>query len=198
MRLKVLRVRALWLGIGSGAAGFALGHRLAVPQPGETPAVSPPTVEQVRQLASLVTTRVEVADVQETVVEGYTGGMRVALLVRGDFLMGVDLSQAKFESVDASARTATLVLPAPRAASPRVDHARTRLFEVRDEGLWVVVPGDGGRSRVVDRAYGRAQRAVGEAATDPALVQRSKLQAEQVLTAFFGALGWTIRVRWTG
>ena len=41
------------------------------------------------------------------------------------------------------ARTATLVLPSPRAASPRVDHSRTRLFEVRDEGLWVVVPGDG-------------------------------------------------------
>jgi hypothetical protein len=128
MRLKVLRARVLCLGIGSGAAGFALGHRLAKPRPGEAPAASPPTVEQVRRLSSLVTTRVEIADVQETAVEGYTGGIRV-MLVRGDFLMGVDLSQARFESVDTVARTATLLLPAPRAASPRVDHARTRLFE---------------------------------------------------------------------
>ena len=57
-----------------------------------------------RELATLVTTWVEVAEVQVTAVEGYTGGLRVAIVVRGDFLLGIDLDQARLESVDAGGR----------------------------------------------------------------------------------------------
>lgn len=155
------------------------------------------TVEQVRALSSLVTAKVDVSDVQETRLEGYTGGVKAALLVKGDFLLGVDLSQARFESVDDAKRTAVLVLPQPKAASPRLDHARTRVYSVVETGLWQVTPGSGKSSTaVIDLAYRDAQQFVAEAAKDPALVARSRTQAESVLAAFFRATGWTVQIRW--
>ena len=78
---------------------------------GSSPPPSAPTIEQIQQLSSLVTLRVEVADVLESSITGYTGGVKAVLVVKGDLLLGVDLSQAKLEKVDLVARTAVLVLP---------------------------------------------------------------------------------------
>src|SRR5579885_451090 len=123
--MKPRWTRLVMVGAGLGT-GLALGHIGRSPSgPQSDP---PPTIQQVRELASLVTSRVEVADVQETDVSGYTGGMRVLMLVRGDFLLGVDLSASRLEAVDVSARAAVLWLPQPSVSSPRVDHTRTKLF----------------------------------------------------------------------
>lgn len=183
------------LALASAAVGWLLGR------PGSGTGTAPimptgPTIEQVRELAELVTVRVDVADVQETNVAGHLGGLRVALILKGDFLLGVDLSQARFEAIDEAAKTAVLMLPAPRATSPRVDHARTRVVQVTDEGLWVIAPGDAARGRIIGRAFAEAQAAVAGVAADRALVDRSRGRAEQVLVAFFRATGWTVRVKW--
>jgi hypothetical protein len=157
------------------------------------------TIEQVQPLDGLVTTRIEVADVLESDLDGYTGGMRVALLVKGDFLMGVDLSEARFESINDTARTAVLVLPQPQARSPRLDHEKTKVFAVSQSGLWQIAPG-GGRATgvVIDRGYREAQRFIAAACEDPALLARSRQQAEAVLATFFKAMGWDVSVQWTG
>ena len=89
-----------------------------------------------------------------------------------------------------------LVLPHPRPASPRLDHDRTRVFEISSQGLWQIAPGDGGRTRVVEMAYAEAQRTLALAAADVALMQRSKGQAEEVISSFFGGAGWSVTVRW--
>ncbi|MDB5319594.1 MAG: hypothetical protein JWN40_1225 [Phycisphaerales bacterium] len=155
------------------------------------------TVERLQPLSSLVTARVEVADVVETTLAGHTGSVKVAILVKGDFLLGTDLSAARFEGVDVNRRTATLVLTPPVAASPRVDHARTRVFAISTNGLWQVVPGvDEATTAVINRAYADAQRIVMAAADDRALLDRARRQAESVLRAFFAALGWTVAIRW--
>ena len=155
-----------------------------------------PSVKQIQQLSTLVTTRVEIADVQETEVRGYTGGTRVALLVKGDVLLGVDLAGARFEAVDRTGQSAVLRLPPPTITSPRVDHQRTKVFQVRSDGLWAIVPADLGQSLPVERAYVRAQQSVQQAATDPKLMDVSRRHAEQVIAAFFEALGWRVQVRW--
>ena len=155
------------------------------------------SIEQVQALSSLVTARVDVADVTETSIEGRTGGMHAALLVKGDFLLGTDLSQARFESVDGAARTAVLVLPQPRVTSARLDHDRTRVFAITASGLWQLTPDDGRASAaVVNRAYQDAQRQVEGACNDPSLLERARRQAESVLRAFFAAAGWQLHVRW--
>jgi hypothetical protein len=193
MKRWMIRIVLLLL---MGTAGFCLGRRIPSHPSSDRTSSRGPTVQQIQQLSTLVTTRVETADVQETSVEGYTGSMRVALLVKGDFLLGVNLAQAHFESVDHETLSAVLTLPAPQVTSPRVDHQRTRLFEITNEGLWAMVPTDAGRSKVVERAYEQAQQSVTTLASDPLLIDRSRRQAEQVICAFFQALGWSVRICW--
>src|SRR5258706_6084997 len=134
--------------VSATAAGFALGRSSSAisslsdgtGQGGRTTHTGL-TVERLQPLSSLVTARVDVADVVETTLAGHTGSVKVAILVKGDFLLGTDLSAARFEAVDVVHRTATLVLPPPAATSARVDHARTRVFAISTNGLWHVVPG---------------------------------------------------------
>src|SRR5438552_624809 len=155
--------------------GFLLGRSWTVIPPTHNQTIQTGlTIEQIQPLSSLVTTRVEVADVVETTLGGYTGGIKVAILVKGDFLLGIDLSKARFEAVDREHRTATLVLPQPSVTSPRVDHSRTRVFGISTSGLWQILPTDEGKSVVINRAYGDAQRIVEGAAGEPALLERSR------------------------
>jgi len=155
-----------------------------------------PTIEQVRQLSSLVVTKVDVADVSTTEIAGFTGGVRAALVVRGDLVIAVDLSKARFESQDPDKRTAVLVLPAPEVSRPRLDQEKTRVFELTRQGLWAVLPGDAGQSTAVNHAYRHAQKVVAAVGADPKLIEKARSDAEETLSAFFQALGWTVTVRW--
>ena len=193
------RLRPVAAGLAWAAAGFLMSLWL---RPSQRVGVEPqhqavPTVEQVRQLSTLVTSRVEVADVQVTRIAGHTGGVRAVLVVRGDLLLGIDLSRARLEAVDPSQKKAVLVLPSPAVTSPRVDHERTRLFGVSESGLWQLAPGDAAQTAAVNEAYGQAQRLVAAAGRDPALLDRSRPQAERVLACFYEALGWHVTVRWS-
>jgi hypothetical protein len=154
-------------------------------------------LEQVKGLAALTVLRVDVADVQVTDVRGYTGGVKAALVVKGDLVLSTDLSAARFESVDVEHRTAVLVLPPPRVSSPRVDHSRTRLLWVWRYGLWQAVPGDRPHAAAVNRAYEEAQAVIAAAGKDLSLDGRARAQAESVLRTFFEAVGWRLRVRWS-
>ena len=147
--------KVIWL-LAMLIAGLVLGLWLT----GRPPVRSPwtwngagLTLERVRALASLVMLRAEVADVQETSLAGYTGSIRAAVLVRGELLMGVDLSQARFEQKDDLRHTAVLCLPAPRILSARLDHERTRIFGISTRGLWLIVPsGSDADAVVINRA----------------------------------------------
>jgi hypothetical protein len=155
------------------------------------------TIEQVQELSSLVTTRVDVADAVESRLEGMTGGMKAAMLIKGDFLLEIDLSRGKFSMVDNIARTAVLQLPQPQASSPRLDHERTKVFAVSESGLWQITPGAGQTSaEVIDHGYLEAQRYLAGACEESTLLPRARQHAEQVLAAFFRAIGWSVIIQW--
>lgn len=154
------------------------------------------TIDQVQALSSLVTSHVEVSDVIVTRLEGYTGGVEAAVLLRGDFELGVDLTAARFESVDTASHHAVLLLPQPHVSQPRVDHQRSRMVALYDKGLWVIVPGNDARIAVTNNAMRDAQSLIEEMANDPAMKDRSRHQAEHVLQSFFEALHQTVEIRW--
>ncbi|MDB5297289.1 MAG: hypothetical protein JWO31_3272, partial [Phycisphaerales bacterium] len=156
MRLGVGLAAVMVLAAASAAAGWRAGQQPGA-SAGQGSAVTSVhaglALDRVRELAELVTLRADVADVQETAVAGRLGRLRIVLVVRGDVALGVDLAAATWEAVDERARAAVLVLPAPRAATARVDHAKTRVAAVAADGLWAVVPGDAAaRARAVDAA----------------------------------------------
>jgi hypothetical protein len=142
-------------------------------------------------------TKVAVADVGQTTIAGWAGGIRAVLVIRGDLLLGVDLTRARFESLDAKKKSAVVVLPAPAVTSPRLDQEKTKLIGVMREGLWHFVPGDAGQEAVVNHAYRHAQAVVEAVGRDPTLIEQARRRAEAVLGGFFGAIGWRVSVQWT-
>jgi hypothetical protein len=175
------------LGPGLGPAPATIRHQHAGP-----------TLENIRELSELVTLTVDVSDVQQTRIGGRVGGITALLAVKGDAQVSVDLSAARFERIDRRARTAVLVLPDPVATRPRLDHDHSRLFAIREDGLWAITPGDRMYSLVTDRAWAEAQHTVAVIAADPKVVERASRHAELVLRAHFAALGWDVAVRWPG
>ena len=119
-----------------------------------------PTIEQIQSLALLTTVRVDVADVRLTELSGYTGSVRAAAIVKGDYSLSTDLSQARFASVDPQRRSAVLVLAEPRVSSPRLDHERTKLFALSSTGLWLLTPGAGPYAEAVNKIYAEAQASI--------------------------------------
>jgi len=90
-------------------AAFVAGRRLRLPdlptapaQPTHSEAV--PTLEAVQKLSSLVVSRVAVADLSQTRIDGYAGGITAVVVIHGDFLLGVDLAAARFASCDQKSR----------------------------------------------------------------------------------------------
>lgn len=174
-------------------AGFVLAVWLL-----KRPKAPPPalTVEQVQMLSQLVTTRIQVADVRTTEIKGFTGGSQAAIMLKGDVLLSVDLTRARFEAMNPEAKTAVLVLPEPQVLSPRIDHAQTRIYALADYGLWKIVPSDMGKTAALGRAYKEGQQAIEAAGGEESLVKKAKEHAEKTIECFFEAMGWKVTVKW--
>jgi hypothetical protein len=155
-----------------------------------------PTLESIRQLSSLMVTRVAVADVSQTRIDGYSGGITAIIVIHGDYLLGIDLSKAKFVSVDKSEKSIVLLLPSPTVSSPRLDQEKTRLLYLTRQGLWAILPGEAGQEAVVNHAYRHAQAVVASAGNDPHLREEARHHAESTLGSFLAAIGWKVTVRW--
>jgi hypothetical protein len=155
-----------------------------------------PTIEQIQQLASLTVLHVPVADVQVYTLTGYTGGIQAVLVVKGDVEISTDLAAARLEAVDADQRQAYLVLPAPTAVRPRLDHERTRIYKIDRSGLWQMMPGEAGERDLINRAMQDAQRLIGEIGGQAELVDQARSRTKEVLTNFLRVLGWQLEIRW--
>jgi hypothetical protein len=195
--------KTVYLVAALSAAIVVLLWRLSVRDGGARPSATTTTadtgltIERIQPLLSLTTLKVQVADVVESELQGKTGNVKAALIVKGEVALGVDLSTATFEQVDRENRRAVLHLPQPAVQYVRLDHERTRLLGVWSSGLWIIVPGGSDADAVtVNRAYRDAERIVGRTANDAALVQRCRVQTEEVLRSFLRALGWSIELRW--
>lgn len=149
-----------------------------------------PTVERLQRLSQLVTMRVSVADV----LIGEGEGCRGAWLIKGDALVGVNLGRARITEKDDSTRQAVVVLPVPEVLLPRVDHERTKTWQV-SRMTWL--PWNADQDRLRDEVMRQAQQLVAHAAGSTESFQQAKTAAEAIITAFYGEVDWQIKVAWT-
>ena len=150
-----------------------------------------PTVERLERLSHLVTSRVYVADV----LVGEGEGCRGAWLIRGDALIAVNLNRARITEKVEDARTATILLPPPDVLQPRVDHERTKTWEVR-RMVWLPCNADGDKLR--DEVMLQAQRLVTQAAGSKENIEQAKRATEAIIRAFYEEVGWHVAVAWEG
>jgi hypothetical protein len=155
------------------------------------------TIDRLRQLAELTTLAVDVSEIQQTAIQGYVGGICAVLLVKGEVRITTDLSQARFESVDDTNKTASLILDPPVVSTASLDFDHTSLFAVSEQGLWQITPGNQLYDKVVNRAFAQAQHAVADAGNQPDLLNKARHKTETVLQGFFSALGWKVSIRWS-
>ena len=148
-----------------------------------------PTIERLERLSQLVTTRVSIADV----LVGEGDGCRGAWLIRGDALIAVNLDQARITARREDTRQATLLLPQPEVLQPRVDHQRTRTWEVR-RLAWL--PWNADQDRLRDTVMLQAQQLVAQAAGSAENIQQAKIAAETILKALYAEVGWEVQVTW--
>lgn len=151
-----------------------------------------PRIEEVRRIAKLAVLRVQVADV----IEGNTAGAMAAVLVKGDADISVDLDQIQIAARDEQKRTATLVIPTPQPDRPRVDHSRTKIYELRKTGLALINPFADPRADLLLDSMRAAQEDVERAVRDAEFIVKAKEQAELLLVGFYKELGWDVTVQW--
>lgn len=194
------------LGMVLGGLGlWTLLHRPAAPPP-------PPALLTLEDMGHLVSVKVRYANVIEftqqitqgipwTQWELKLGGTQVLLVARGDCLVGADMRQARYEAVDAAARTAVLRLPVPATLSARVDHGPrdqggSYFYAVQGTGIEPLIPSSANRTQAIDNALQRAQQDVERTCQASSTVATAKENAEAVLKPLFAATGWTVQVRW--
>jgi hypothetical protein len=163
--------------------------RVAQPPPPIVVTSQGPTIERLERLSQLVTSRVYVADV----LIGEGEGCRGAWLIRGDALIATSLNKAVIAETDESAKRATIRLPQPEVLQARVDHERTRTWEV-SRMTWL--PWNANQDRLRDEVMLQAQRLVAQAAGSKDNIEQAKRAAEVIIAALYEHVGWTVKVIW--
>ena len=152
------------------------------------------TVEQVRSLATLVTTRVTVHSELSVSVRGYLGELTVRWSGPGSVLLGPDLERAAILHRDDIHRTATVVLPEPAILERTLDLRHGRI-DGRFDGIWQAAPDPDLLSTLQQRVLAGAQLALSDAVTDEHRAA-SRHVAGQAVQQLGRSIGWTIDVQW--
>ena len=149
-----------------------------------------PTVSQLERISELVPIRIHVADVLIAQGEGYRG----AWLIKGDAVLSCDVSRAKIVHIDSAARSATLRLPPLRVTSARVDHDRTKTWNVHKTS-WLPWSG-GDQNALRDTAMYHAQRLIEDAALSDWNLESARNQTGILIQQMYEIVGWNVAVEW--
>jgi hypothetical protein len=127
------------------------------------------------------------------VLVGEGEGCRGAWLVKGDALVGVNLGRARIAEKDEATKEALIVLPPPEVLQPRVDHQRSKTWEVR-RMTWL--PWNADQDRLRDEVMLQAQQLVARAAGSNENLQQARTAAATIVKGFFEEVGWEVKVVW--
>jgi hypothetical protein len=187
--LKAILLAFILLAAAIGLLFCLRQLRVAQPPPTVVVTSQGPTIERLERLSHLVTSRVYVVDV----LIGEGEGCRGAWLIRGDALIAVPLNKAAITEKDESAKRATIRLPQPEVLTARVDHERTRSWEVRTT-TWI--PWHADQDRLRDEVMLQAQRMVSQTAGSKEHLDQAKRAAEVIIAALYEHVGWELKIVW--
>lgn len=151
---------------------------------------SVPPISQIQTMSDLATLRVQITDS----MIGENDHWEVHWLLHGEAVLGVDLSQARYSSVDEHTRKAVLSLPIPHVIASKVDHHRSKELTVRRK-TWVPSPG---RQSLRDEVWQHADEKIARIAADEGYQEATKLQVQHVLDNLFQDVGWNVSYQWDG
>jgi hypothetical protein len=183
----ILTVTVLSISIAATfVIGYFLGHR-----GGDEPRIwsTGPTIEHIQSLGQLVSTKVSISDV----MTGESESVRGVWLIKGDALLGIDLTNPTVQVGDRDKHLAVITLDKPTVLSARVDHERSMTWDVQRTS-WL--PWKGDKDRLRDKAMYHAQRLVEYAAGQPDIINEAKRHAEGAIADVYRAVDWHVEVKW--
>lgn len=196
--------------IGAAALGVAATWILR-PNAEATAPLQPPMIS-LEKMGQLVSVKMNYANVIEFTEnraldipwsqwELQLGGTKVLLVARGDCTVATDLRAARYESINAQARTLTVALPSPRPLQARINHdaqakGGSYFYAITNLGLEPIIPDTTNRTRAINNALTWAQKDVEHACREPSIIATAKQNAESVLHATYQATGWTPTFVW--
>ena len=176
-----------------GAAGKVAAYLLGGRESFNTTA--PDVVNQIQRLNRLETVSYSV----DTVVEGkHTNavlpdllfGDRLLLVVHGQVIAGVDLSQLKPEAVQVSGRSVTMELPPSQIFTTRIDSAKTKVF-ARTTGILTQAD-----PNLESDTRSTAETQILQAATSDGILDTARSNARGSMESLLHGLGFeTVTVR---
>ncbi len=192
---------ALLLGILIGIAGFALFVRHATQGPWEHIATvltrrplsidtsQPAVVQKIQRMDRLETVKYSLDKVVEggrenAVLPNFLAGDKLLMVVHGEVIAGVDLSQLKPADVHVAGQSVTVKLPPAQIFVASLDNSKTRVYS-RDTGL-LVTPDPNLESQV--RAS--AQQQIQQAALADGILATAQRNADATVSGLLHGLGF--------
>jgi hypothetical protein len=149
-----------------------------------------PTITQFQKMRQLVALKVTIADVIISEGEHYRGSW----LVGGDALISVDLMLAEIVARDEEKKRATILLPPPKVLQARVNHEKTRTWDMKKTS-WIPLVGDPDKLR--DSAMLQAQMMVESYANHEEAMSMARENAAIILENMYSLVDWKIDVKWS-
>jgi len=178
---------ALWATTGFGLFQFARmlrGGQIHI-------SVDQPTViRQIRALDRLETVsytmdKIISGERDNPVLPNFLAGDKLLLVVHGEVIAGVDLSQLKPADVIVSGHIVSIHLPQAEIFTTRLDNTKTRVYS-RDTGLFTI-PDPNLESEVRQEA----ERQLRESAMQDGILNTATNNARQTLTTMLSGFGFT-------
>jgi hypothetical protein len=149
-----------------------------------------PTTHQLQRLGELASLRLNIVDVLQAEGQGHRG----LWLIKGDALLACDMTRAEIVDADEAAKTAVVRLVNPRCVSPRVDHEKTKTWNI-EKSTWLPWKW-GDKDELREAAMYHAQKLVEEAARSPHNIGQAQSNAELLVRRTYEMVGWHVTVEW--
>src|SRR5579864_233652 len=151
--------------------------------------VSQPTVvdriQRLQRLETVVYTMDKlVTGAKENVLPDFLTGDRLLMMVHGEVVAGIDLSELKTNDVRVEGKQVHVHLPAPQVFMTRLDSAKTRVYS-RQTGL--LVPTDPNLETQVRQ---EAERQLQEAAMAGGILRTAQMNAISTIRSLLQGLGF--------
>src|SRR5499427_1918428 len=150
----------------------------------------PAVVRQIQQLQRLETVNYTMDKIisgehENPFLPKFLVGDRLLLVVHGEVIAGVDLSQFQAQDVSLRGRAISLHLPKPKILITRIDNSKTRVYS-RDTGLF-----SSADPNLESQVRQEAERELQEAALQDNILKIADDNARSTLSALLRSLGFT-------
>lgn len=140
-------------------------------------------LQQVEELGRLEVLKYNIRDIIEyKKMRTWLPNSKTALIVVGEVIACVDLTLITPEDVVVTGDSVSLLLPIPEVCHFKVDHSRSRVYDVQ-YGLWDT-------PELVDEAYREAEQQIYQKALEMGIAEESRQSAVKMLTPLMNALGF--------